>query len=100
MKIKSRNETLNDIIFAVAKQSNIEIKKQKAIIGTGGDHMCFMKYAKKAEKSLQVTCFATNKDARYIHYPSDTPDKCSAKSLNDCIILCHETVRSLDKRVE
>jgi putative aminopeptidase FrvX len=100
IKKKKMNETLNNIIFAIAKQRNIELKKQKAIIGTGGDHMCFMKYAKKAGLSLQVTCFATNKDARYIHYPSDTPDRCSSKTLNDCIILCHETIRSIDKRLD
>jgi len=100
IKKKKMNETLNDIIFAIAKQINIELKKQKAIIGTGGDHMCFKKYAKKAELSLQVTCFATNKDARYIHYPTDTPDRCFPKSLNDCIKICHETVRSIDKRLE
>jgi len=100
IKKKRMNERLNDIIFATAKQSNIQVKKQKAIIGTGGDHMCFKTYALKKEKSLQVTCFASNKDARYIHYPSDTPDRCSAKSLNDCITVCHETVRSIDKRVE
>ncbi len=100
IKKKKMNDSLNDIIFAIAKQSNIELKKQKSIIGTGGDHMCFMKYAKKAELSLQVTCFATNKDARYIHYPTDTPDRCSPKTLNDCIKVCHETVRSIDKRLE
>ena len=100
IKKKRMNDRLNDIILAIAKQGNIEVLKQKAIIGTGGDHMCFKIYAKKAEKSLQVTCFASNKDARYIHYPSDTPERCSAKSLNDCIKICHETVRSIDKRFD
>ncbi len=62
--------------------------------------MCFKTHAKKAGKSLQVACFASNKDARYIHYPSDTPERCFAKNLNDCITLCHETVRSIDKRLD
>ena len=100
IKKKRMNDRLNDIIFAIAKQANIEVLKQKSIIGTGGDHMCFKTHAKKARKSLQVACFASNKDARYIHYPSDTPERCSAKSLNDCITLCHETVRSIDKRLD
>ena len=91
---------LNDIIIAIAKQKNIPITKEDRLLGVTGDHSSFQKSAKSSNSTLQAACFMSDKDSKYIHSTKDTPDRCSAEILNNCIELCYDTVRSIEKRLE
>ena len=62
--------------------------------------MSFRSFAKKIDKNLQVCCFLSNKDAKYIHSKKDIANNCSAEILNGCINIIYNTVKSLDLRVE
>ena len=97
---KKMNNNLNDIIIATSKQRNIPITREDRPLGAAGDHSSFQKSARTSKKSLQAGCFMSDKDSKYIHSSKDTPDRCSAEILNNCIELCYETVKSIEKRVE
>ena len=99
-KNKRMNESLNDVILAIAKQRDIPIMREDRALGAAGDHSSFQKSARNSKKSLQAGCFMSDKDSKYIHSSKDTPDRCSVEILNNCIELCHDTVRSIDKRLE
>ena len=100
IKKKPLNDNLNDVLDFSAKQRNISLTKSFISIGAGSDHMSFKAFMKKAEKKLQVACFLSNKDGKYIHSPQDTADKCSTKNLNGAIDICFNTIKSLDLRVD
>lgn len=94
------NKTLNDVLYSVAKNQKIEIEKSFIPIGAGSDHMSFKSFAKQRKVNLEVTCFLSHKDGKYIHSSKDKSDLCSAEILNDCIELVHDAIRSLDLRME
>ncbi|MHA1272738.1 MAG: M28 family metallopeptidase [Promethearchaeota archaeon] len=95
---KPLNTSLNDVLFSISKQQNIKVKKSYIPLGAGSDHMSFKAFAKKNNVNLQVACFTSIKDAKWIHSKKDNSDKCSAKNLNDCIKICYNTLKSLDLR--
>ena len=101
-KKKDLNKNLNSVLEASAIQQKIPIKKESVKIGAGSsDHQIFRAYAKKYEiKGFQVSLFSTEDDVKYIHSKQDTPEKCSAEKLNDCIEICYNAIKSLDLRVE
>ncbi|MHA1253647.1 MAG: M28 family metallopeptidase, partial [Candidatus Helarchaeota archaeon] len=86
---KPLNTSLNDVLFSISKQQNIKVKKSYIPLGAGSDHMSFKAFAKKNNINLQVACFTSTKDAKWIHSKKDNSDKCSAKNLNDCIKICY-----------
>jgi len=100
IKKKEMNENLNDVLESVAKQQDIPLKNAFIPIGAGSDHMSFRSFAKKAEKKLQVCCFLSIKDGKYIHSAKDIAENCSAKILNGCIDICYNAIKSFDLRVE
>ena len=97
---KRMNDNLNDIILAIAKQKNIPITREDRPLGATGDHSSFQKSARTSNKTLQTGCFMSDKDSKYIHSSKDTPDRCSAEILNECIELCYDTVKSIEKRLD
>ena len=101
-KKKNLNKNLNSVLVASANQQRITLKKESVKIGSGSsDHQVFRAYAKKYENNgFQVSLFCTEDDVKYIHSKHDTPDKCSAENLNDCIEICYNAIKSLDLRVE
>ncbi|MFW9864590.1 MAG: M28 family metallopeptidase [Candidatus Thorarchaeota archaeon] len=101
-KKKPLNENLNDVLDASAKQQSIALKRESIKIGIGSsDHASFHAYAKKKKlKKFQVSAFISDKDTKFIHSTKDTPDKCSAKNLNNCVEICYNAMKSLDLRVE
>ncbi|MFX0029842.1 MAG: M28 family metallopeptidase [Candidatus Hermodarchaeota archaeon] len=101
-KKKDLNRNLNNVLEASATQQKITIKQEWVKFGAGSsDHVILRAYAKKYEnKEFQVAFFSSDSDIKYIHSKRDTPDKCSAKNLNNCIEICYNAIKSLDLRVE
>ncbi|MHA1149277.1 MAG: M28 family metallopeptidase [Promethearchaeota archaeon] len=100
IKKKNINENLNTILESTAKQQNIPLKKSFIPIGAGSDHLTFKAFAKKAGKKMQIACFLSNKDSKYIHSSKDKAENCSTKILNNCIDIIYNSVRSIDLRIE
>ncbi|MFX1281327.1 MAG: M28 family metallopeptidase [Promethearchaeota archaeon] len=101
-KKRNLNKNLNSVLEASATQQKMTLKKEWNKIGAGSsDHLSFRAYSKKHEnKEFQVTSFSSDDDVKFIHSKRDTPDKCSAEKLNDCIEICYNAIKSLDLRVE
>lgn len=100
IKKQKMNEKLVNILEASAKMLNIPLTKYDVIIEPRSDHMSFRSFAKKANKKMQVCCFTSNSDAKFIHTSRDTPNKCSYENLNGCVDICYNAIRSIDLRVE
>ncbi len=94
------NNNLNDILDTTARNQNIPLIRYKKLLATKSDHKIFRRYAKRFKKKLQIACFHTHKDTKYIHSTKDTPDKCSAENLNGCLYICYQAVKSIDSRVD
>ncbi|KKL65751.1 hypothetical protein LCGC14_2151850 [marine sediment metagenome] len=94
------NYNLNDIFEATAKQLKIPLIIFNKIIKPKSDYKIFKRYARWARKKLQVSCFHSDKDSKFIHSLKDTPDKCSIENLNGCLNICYQTIRSIDLRAE
>jgi len=101
-KKKPLNANLNDVLDASAKQQSIALKRESIKIGIGSsDHASFRAFAKKKKiKTFQVSAFISDKDTKFIHSIKDTPDKCSADNLNNCVEICYNAMKSLDLRVD
>jgi Zn-dependent M28 family amino/carboxypeptidase len=97
---KKMNDDLNDIFEATAKQLTIPLVKFNKTIKPKSDYKIFKRYAHHAKKKLQISCFHSDKDSKYIHSLKDTPDKCSVENLNGCLNICSQTLRSIDLRLE
>ena len=94
------NNNLNDIFEATAKQLKIPLVKFNKIIKPKSDYKMFKRYARRERKKLQISCFHSDKDSKFIHSIKDTPDKCSIENLNGCLNICSQTLRSIDLRLE
>ena len=90
------NQTLNKNIEDAANNLGISIVKHNKLITPKTDHRVFLKLAKKTKSDFQVACFHSAKDAKYIHSPRDTPDKCSVQNLNNALEISLETLRKID----
>ncbi len=97
---RKMNKNLNDIFGATASQLNIPLKIYNKAIKPKSDYIPFQKYAKKTNTKFQVSFFHSSKDSKYIHSLKDSPDKCSLENLNGCLNICHQTLISIDMRVE
>jgi hypothetical protein len=97
-KIKE-NKELIDILEATAKRLNISLDKYDLIVEPRSDHNSFRSFAKKTGKKMQVCCFLSNEDSKFIHTARDTPNKCSSKNLNGCLDICYNAIKSIDLRV-
>jgi hypothetical protein len=97
---KRLNKNLNDILDTTAINQNIPLIKYNKLIEPKSDHKVFRRYAKKYKKKLQIACFHSHKDTKYIHSTKDTPDKCSPENLNGCLYICYQAIRSIDLRID
>ena len=100
IKKKKLNENLNDILISMAKNRNTKFVKSSLPIVAGSEHMSFRSYAKKANKNMQICCFLSNKDGKFIHSSKDVASNCSKEALNGCIDMIHDAVKSIDLRIE
>ncbi len=94
------NHDLNDIFEATAKQLKIPLDLFNKIIKPKSDYKMFKRYARRKRKKLQISCFHSDKDSKFIHSLKDTPDKCSLENLNGCLNICSQTLRSIDLRLD
>jgi hypothetical protein len=94
------NKNVNDVFGATAKQLNIPLKVYNKVISPKSDYKSLKKYAKKYRTKFQVSLIHSSEDSKYIHSLKDSPDKCSLESLNGCVNICHQVLRSIDIRVE
>ena len=98
IKKRKENEKLINILEASAKRLNIPLDKYDLSVEPRSDHNSFRSFAKKAGKKMQVCCFLSNKDTKFIHTSRDTPNKCSSKNLNGCVDICYNAIKSIDLR--
>jgi len=98
LQLKHRKEVfdLNKRLEENANKLNIPITVHNKIFGSKADHKSFRSFAKKTKTSFQVAYFHSEKDSKFIHSSKDTPDKCNPESLNGCLEICYETIRSID----
>ena len=94
------NKNLNDILDTTTRNQNIPLIRYNKLFEPKSDHIIFRRYAKRFKKKLQIACFHSHKDTKYIHSTKDTPDKCSAENLNGCLYICYQAVKSIDLRVD
>jgi len=93
---KRLNRNLNDIIMASALKKKIPIVSYDKLIRPGTDHISFKKFAKKTKSKLQVACFHSSKDSRFIHSSKDTPKRIYLKNLSGCLEICYESLKIID----
>ncbi len=94
------NDNLNDVFEATAKQLKIPLVKFDKTIKPKSDYKMFKRYAHRARKKLQISCFHSDKDSHLIHSLKDTPDKCSIENLNGCLNICYQSLKSIDSKLE
>ncbi|MFX0038289.1 MAG: M28 family metallopeptidase [Promethearchaeota archaeon] len=97
---KRMNKDLNEIFRATANQLNIPLRTYNRLLKPKSDYKPFIKYSKKVNSKFQVVYFHSSKDSKYIHSIKDSPDRCSLETLNGCINICHQALRSIDLRIE
>ncbi len=99
IKKRKNNGNLISILEATAKRLNVPLIKYDLTLEPRSDQMSFRSFAKRAKKKMQVCCFISNKDTKFIHTSRDTPNKCSSKNLNGCLEICYNAIKSIDLRV-
>ena len=100
LHLRRRKEAfdLNKRLEETANELNVPITVHNKIFGSKADHQSFRSFAKKTKTSFQVAYFHSEKDSKFIHSSKDTPDKCNPESLNGCLEICYETIRSIDSK--
>ncbi|UCC19093.1 MAG: M20/M25/M40 family metallo-hydrolase [Promethearchaeota archaeon] len=93
---RKMNKDLNEKLDTVAKQLNVPIVRYNRNIKPKSDYKIFKKYARRLRRKLQVSCFHSSKDSKYIHSARDTPDNCSIENLNGCLKICYHTLKNID----
>lgn len=93
---KSTNTELNDILQASANKLDIPLDRFDKIFRPKSDYRSFRIFRRGTKKKFQIACFHSDKDSKYIHSKSDTPDKCSNKNLNGCLEICYDAISYLD----
>lgn len=93
------NENLNDLLSESAEELNIPLVKYSAQVEPRSEQKVFRKL-KKVQKKFQIAFFHSAKDSKFIHSSQDSPDKCSAESLNGCLAICHKTLLKMDSNMD
>jgi len=95
---RSINKDLNNILQASANKLNIPLDRFNKAVKPKSDYISFRIFTKGTRKLFQVACIHSDKDSKYIHSKSDTPDKCSNKNLNDCLEICYDAISYMDSQ--
>lgn len=96
---KKINENLNDLLSESAEELNIPLVKYSVQVEPRSEQIVFKKL-KKVKKKFQIAFFHSAKDSKFIHSSKDSPDKCSAESLNGCLAICHKTLLKMDSYID
>ncbi len=95
---KSINTDLNKNFNICAKNLGVPLVNYNKIIRPKSDYLTFRSLAKKTHTKLQVACFHSEKDSKYIHSSKDKPERCSSRNLNACLEICYNTIMLLDSK--
>jgi len=96
---KAINKNLNQLIRDSAEELKIPITLYNKKIKPKSDYISFNKFSKKKNKSFQTALFHSDRDSIYIHSKKDTPEKCSNILMDDCLKVCYNTIKHLDKQI-
>ena len=94
IKREKLSEKLNDVIEASANNLKVSIKKGINPSWARSNYQIFRSHAKKAEKTLEISCFTTFGRAKHLQ------SKNRVENLSNCINICYNAIKSLDLRVE
>lgn len=100
LKKNNFNKNIVNVLEATANSLKIPIRKFDMTIEPRSDHISFRSFAKKAQKTMEVCCFLSNKDIQYIHSSRDTPNKCIPHNLKCCVDICYNAIKSIDLRID
>ncbi|MHA1985066.1 MAG: M28 family metallopeptidase [Promethearchaeota archaeon] len=98
LKKNNYNKNIVNVLEATANRLKIPLRKSDMTIEPRSDHMSFRTYTKKTQKTMEVCCFISNKDTKYIHSSRDTPNKCIPSNLKGCADICYNTIKSINLR--
>lgn len=96
---RSINKDLNNKLQASANKLNIPLDRYNKAFKPKSDYRSFRVFTKSTRKLFQIACIHSDKDSKYIHSKSDTPDKCSNKNLNDCLEICYDAISYMDSQL-
>jgi len=100
LKKNNFNKNIVNVLEATANSLKIPLRKFDVTIEPRSDHISFRSFAKKAQKTLEVCCFLSNKDTKFIHSSRDTPNKCIPPNLKGCVDICYNAIKSINMRIE
>jgi hypothetical protein len=100
LKKNNFNKNIVNVLEATANSLKIPLRKIDVTIEPRSDHISFRSFAKNAQKTMEVCCFISNKDVKYIHSSRDTPNKCIPNNLKGCVDICYNAIKSINLRME
>ena len=100
LKKNNFNKNIVNVLEATANNLKIPLRKFDLTIEPRSDHWSFRSFAKKAQKTMEVCCFLSNKDTKFIHSSRDTPNKCIPNNLKGCLDICYNAIKSINLRIE
>jgi len=100
LKKNNFNKNIVNVLEATANSLKIPLRKFDVTLEPRSDHISFRSFAKKAQKTMEVCCFLSNKDTQYIHSSRDTPNKCIPHNLKGCVDICYNAIKSIDLRID
>ena len=100
IKREKLSEKLNDVIEASANNLKVSIKKGINPSWARSNYQIFRSHAKKAEKTLEISCFTTFGRAKHLQSKMGIPTENRVENLSNCMNICYNAIKSLDLRVE
>jgi hypothetical protein len=84
------NPHLNSLIEDCAQTAQIEVRKFNSMMGGSSDHASFQK------EKIEVCCFLSKKDTKFIHSAKDTIDMVNPEKIAGAVDLITAMIRKLD----
>ena len=97
---KQINEPLNAILGAIANKMNIKLSKLTLPNTLPYHFVIFKKYSAKFDKKIHFSRFSSLQKKKKLNSKEDLDKDLFQKNLENCINLCFNAAKSLDKRVE
>ncbi len=97
---KQINEPLNAILGAIANRMNIKLSKLTLPNSLPYHFVIFKKYSAKFDKKIHFSRFSSLQKKKKLNSKEDLDKDLFQKNLKNCINLCFNAAKSLDKRVE
>ena len=100
IKQEKVSDKLNNVLEASANNLKVSIKKGVNPKWAQSNYQIFRSHARKAGKSLEISCFTTFGRVKHLQSKKGIPTKNRVEILSNCINLCYNAIKSLDLRVE